>query len=62
MFDLWVRKIPWGREWQPIPVFLLEEVHGQRSLEDIIYISNALHWLLWIREERMETGSFEVYA
>ena len=25
-----VRKIPWRREWQPSPVFLLEEFHGQR--------------------------------
>jgi len=22
-FDLWVRKIPWRREWVPTPVFLL---------------------------------------
>ena len=22
-FDPWVRKIPWSREWQPTPVFLL---------------------------------------
>ena len=22
-FDLWVRKIPWRRKWQPTPVFLL---------------------------------------
>jgi len=28
----WVRKIPWRRAWQPIPVFLLGESHGQRSL------------------------------
>ena len=27
-----VRKIPWRREWQPIPVFLPGEFHGQRSL------------------------------
>ena len=20
--DLWVRKVPWGRKWQPTPVFL----------------------------------------
>ena len=32
-FDLWVRKIPWRREWQPTPVFLPGEFHGQRSLE-----------------------------
>ena len=31
-FDLWVRKIPWSRKWQPTPVFLPGESHGQRSL------------------------------
>ena len=31
-FDPWVRKIPW-RKWQPTPVFLSGESHGQRSLE-----------------------------
>ena len=29
-----VRKIPWRKEWQPIPVFLPGEFHGQRSLVD----------------------------
>ena len=24
--------MPWRRTWQPTPVFLLEESHGQRSL------------------------------
>ena len=24
---------PWRRKWQPTPVFLLGESHGQRSLE-----------------------------
>ena len=28
-----VRKIPWRRKWQPTPVFLPGESHGQRSLE-----------------------------
>ena len=27
-----VRKIPSGRAWQPTPVFLPGEFHGQRSL------------------------------
>ena len=27
------QKIPWRREWQPTPVFLPAESHGQRSLE-----------------------------
>ena len=28
----WVRKIPWRRAWQPIPVPLPGESQGQRSL------------------------------
>ena len=28
----WVRKIPWRRKWEPAPVFLPEESHGERSL------------------------------
>ena len=31
-FDPWVGKIPWRREWQPTPVFLPGESHGQRRL------------------------------
>ena len=31
-FDPWVGKIPWRRKWQPTPVFLPGEFHGQRSL------------------------------
>ena len=31
-FDPWVRKISWRRKWQPTPVFLLGEFHGQRNL------------------------------
>ena len=36
MFDPWVRKIPWRRAWQPTPLFLPRESHGQRSLADYI--------------------------
>jgi len=28
-FDSWVGKIPWRRKWQPAPVFLPGESHGQ---------------------------------
>ena len=31
-FDPWVGKIPWRGTWQPTPVFLPEQSHGQRSL------------------------------
>uniref|UniRef100_A0AAF6ZFL5 RasGEF domain family member 1B n=1 Tax=Bos taurus TaxID=9913 RepID=A0AAF6ZFL5_BOVIN len=30
--ELWVGKIPWRRKWQPTPVFLPGEFHGQRSM------------------------------
>ena len=32
-FDSWVGKIPWKRQWQPTPVFLLGKSHRQRSLK-----------------------------
>ena len=31
-FNPWGRKIPWRRKWQPTPVLLPGESHGQRSL------------------------------
>ena len=31
-FNSWVRKIPWRRAWQPTPILLPGESHGQRSL------------------------------
>ena len=31
-FDPWVGKIPRRGKWQPTPVFLPEQSHGQRSL------------------------------
>ena len=36
-FDPWVGRIPWRREWQPTPVFLPGETHGQRSLGVIVH-------------------------
>ena len=31
-FNAWVAKVPWSGKWQPTPVFLPRESHGQRSL------------------------------
>ena len=31
-FNPWVRKIPWRRKWQPIPVFLPGKSQGQKGL------------------------------
>ena len=46
MQEIWVWslgwKIPWRREWQPTPVFLPGEFHGQRSLDS---------YSLWGRKE-----------
>ena len=32
--DAWVGRIPWRKAWQPTPVFLPGEFHGQESLVD----------------------------
>ena len=32
LVHLWVRKIPWGRKWQPILIFVPGKFHGQKSL------------------------------
>ena len=34
LVDPWVEKTLWGRAWQPTPVFLPGESHGQGSLAD----------------------------
>ena len=31
-FNLWLRKMPWRRKWQPTAVLLPGKSHGQRSL------------------------------
>ena len=41
-FNPKVEKIPWRRKWQPYPVFLPGEFHGQRSL---------MGYSLWGRKE-----------
>ena len=41
-FHPWIGKIPWRRAWQPTPVFLPGESHGQRSL---------VGYSLWGRQE-----------
>ena len=54
-FVPWVRKIPRRRKWQPIPVFLPGQYHGQRCLES--YTSwdckelVTTEWLSTSREE-----------
>ena len=42
-FNHWVRKIPWRKAWQPIPVFLPGESHRQRNL--VLIVKTLLNWL-----------------
>ena len=49
-FDPWVGKIPWRRSWQPTPVFLPGDSHGQRSLAGstvhrLLNCQTQLKWL-----------------
>ena len=45
-FNSWVRKIPWRRAWQPTPVFLPRESHGQRSLAGYSpWVAKSWTWL-----------------
>ena len=39
-FNLWVRKIPWRRKWQPTPVFLPRKPHGQTTQQ----LNNNSYW------------------
>ena len=34
-FESWVGKIPWRMAWQPAPLVLPRESHGQRSLATV---------------------------
>ena len=49
-FHLWVKKIPWSRKWQPTPLFLPGESHGQRSLggcrglQELDTTEHAAYW------------------
>ena len=36
-FDSRVRKIPWRRKWQPTPVLLPAESHGQKTLSGYVH-------------------------
>ena len=48
-FNLWVRKGPWRRAWQPTPVFLPGESHGQRSLVGYsLWVCKELDAIEWL--------------
>ena len=45
-FDPWVGKIPWRRAWQPSPVRLSGESHGQRAT--VHRVAQSWTWLKWL--------------
>jgi len=47
----WLENIPWSRKWQPIPIFLSGEFHGQRSL---------VGYSLWGHKESDMTGPLTI--
>ena len=59
---MWIGKIPWRREGQPIPVFLPWESHGQRSLvghspwgrKELDTAEGLTHTHTWICSEHRE--------
>ena len=51
--DPWARKVPWKRDWQPTPVLLPGEAHGQRSLAG---------YSPWGRKESDTTQQLRIYA
>ena len=51
-FDPWVRKILWRRKWQPTPISVPGESHGQRSL---------VGYCLWGRRELDTTEHTHTY-
>ena len=42
-FNPWVRKIPWRGAWQPTPIFLPGESHGQWSLAGYMGLQRVAH-------------------
>ena len=56
-FHPWVREVPWRRAWQPIPLFLSGECHGQRSLVACSPYHNATQSRTWLSGLARSTGT-----
>ena len=55
-FHPWVGRIPWRREWQPSPVLLPRETHGQRSLGATVHGFTKT----WTQLKRRSTNTQQV--
>ena len=62
MQEFWVEKIPWRREWQPTPVFLPGELHGQtmgsKRIRHDWVIFTSLHTIKLKRQCRLDLVQF----
>ena len=56
--DPWVGKIPWRRAWQPTPVFLPGESHGEGSLAGYI-VHGVSKSRIWLKRLSMHTCSLK---
>ena len=56
--DPWVTKIFWRRKWQPTPVFLLGESHGQKSLAGYSSWGRRVGHDLPAKQQRIILASF----
>ena len=57
-FDPWIGMIPWRRAWQPTPVFLPGESHGQKSLAGYSPWSHTeLDMTEWLSTAQYSTAS-----
>ena len=55
-FNPWVRKIPWRREWQPTPVFLLENSMDRESDNtEWLSLLFLFKWYLMTRTKKAST-------
>ena len=55
-FNPWVGKIHWRRKWQPTPVFLPGESHGQKSLEGCMQSMR----LKRVRQDRVRRRTYSI--
>ena len=55
-FDPCIGRIPWRRKWQPTPVFLLGEFHGQRNLVGYSHVISKS----WTRLKQLSTAAFRL--
>ena len=57
-FDPWVGKIPWRKKWQPTPVFLPGESHGQRNLVGYSPWGRKELDMTWMTESTLSQWNF----